>query len=232
MANLGVFFPVLMLSVGMASAEAGTVEVSGDFMTDLAGTLDVVERLSETRRGYYDVTNNMNATLWAFGVTNNDTFAWLTEEGGDITESSCRGGSGCYEARTLTSENWNDIAFSEVSEGPSDEPRGFKFSFLFGDFETALAGDNTLNWFRSTDGAIGPGGSETGWFGFLGLRPESRILGIAQDSGGQLVPFFAGEAATPGIDQPAVVPLPAAGWMTLLGLSMLGFLGRRRRVQG
>ena len=82
---------------------------------------------------------------------------------------------------------------------------------------------------KPVDGSMAAGTSFDNWFGFSGLEVASSIIGLATDGSGGTTAFTAGMATPPAPQGPEVspVPLPAAGWLMIVGMGGL-FAARRR----
>jgi len=221
MKNVKYFAAILALSAMPVTAYAATINVTVNSGTAATGSLDVAEEQTSSG-GVYDVANNTNGFLWGFGVSNNNTIATMFSNSGNATDFSCRGANGCYESSTITSGNWNDVAYAHY-DGTTDTE--YTFQQLFGDFTTASGGDNTFHWYVNGDGGLNAGTSQDDFFGFLGLQLASSIIGITETDGGNFSAYTAGQATVPGI---APVPLPAAGVMLIASMGALGAMKRRK----
>lgn len=220
------------LCMSSLAAHAGTVTVTTDLGGGISGSFDVEERITGFSQGIYDVTNNTNGFISGFGVSNNFTLPVLYDLEGRAGSFACRTGGGCYEGWLIDSTNWDTrVAFT----GPGGDINGagaeiaYTFQDLFGDFATASGGDTVFNWFSAVDGSMAAGTSFDNWFGFSGLEVASSIIGLATDGSGGTTAFTAGMATPPAPQGPEVspVPLPAAGWLMIVGMGGL-FAARRR----
>ena len=204
-----------------AAAQAGviTTTANGDLGGNVTGSLDIEERM-QRGTGIYNVMNNTNGGLYGFGVSNDFSIAAIFNDDGLASNFGCVG-SFCYEARTLTSFDWDNIAYSVFGDG---EEQFYTFQDLFGDFSVASGGDNTFHWYTEVDGNLGAGEAQDDFFGFFSVDVASSIIGIATSSTGATA-FTAGQAVPP-----SAVPLPAGGLLLLAGLGGLGAASRRRKA--
>ncbi|HIP53277.1 MAG TPA: VPLPA-CTERM sorting domain-containing protein [Chromatiales bacterium] len=161
--------------------------------------------------GTYTVTNNTAGSyLMAFGVSNTDSTAYLSDNGA-LDINGCQSGW-CYDATTVTAENWDStIAYYD---GDSET-----LADLFGSFYSNVEqGEDTIHWYRAVDGALGPGDTSSDFFAFGAEGLHSMALGVLSGSGD--VTIFQNQ-------QVSTVPIPAAVW--LLGSALLGMFGVARR---
>jgi len=227
MNNIRNIATILALGALPFTAHAATINVTVNTGTAATGSLDVAETQTSSG-GVYDVANNTNGFLWGFGVSNNDTAATMFSSSGNATGFSCRGSNGCYEANTITSSGWGDVAYTHFFvDNTGTTITDYTFQQLFGDFATASGGDNTFHWYVNGDGGLNAGAAQDDFFGFLGQQLASSIIGITETDDGNFSAFTAGQATVPDI---AAVPLPAAGMMLVAGVGALGAMKRRKKA--
>ena len=151
--------------------------------------------------GFYNVTNNtVDYRLLAFGVSNNDSIAWVESIGNTF---GCFQ-NWCYESGNRSAENW-DVASIDFS--------GNTGQAIFGDINNVLdPGDNTLNFYIAGDGDLGPGDS---WDGFIWSEAPlaSQMFVVLEGFLGDTIYGY-------GI-QPTAVPVPAAIWLFGAALATL-----------
>lgn len=150
MKKLHAFGTGLMLCfVTTANAALSYIDANGNPVAApavLDGSKDAIyfgEAVDEFGNGQYTVTNNtVDYGLFAFGISNVDTLAWVSSIGRTF---NC-GLGWCYEAITLNAVNWNSTVIDFSGNTGMD---------IFGDISNVMdSGENTINFYLSNDGMI------------------------------------------------------------------------------
>ncbi|MFW2543586.1 VPLPA-CTERM sorting domain-containing protein [Primorskyibacter sp. 2E107] len=206
---------------GASSAATITAfDAAGNTLVGVGGSVNVAESVVGST-GTYNVSNGITgagrADLLGFGVSNIDTIPTLNGGfGGSCANATTNPDYSqiCYNTMAITAANWATETV-ETSYGEAT------FQEVFGSFASVAGTDTVFNYFYAEDGSLGSGGSIANFFGFQGIATASSIIGAFESNTG-VGYFTAGAAAAPE------VPLPAAGWMLIVGLGGLAAARRRK----
>lgn len=197
-------------------------------------SITVTEAAGPSGSLFYNVANNTDSAMIAFGMTNSGiNFPCLFDGDGFCNNLS----DGTLPSATTSGGNTVSFGGFRVSafdwDGPVAPPssflpdvsaafEGLSFASLFGPASDTLGLDR-LYWFYAKEGAgLAPGDSISNFFGVQSAIAESSLFAIISNDDG--IQAFSSLSAT----APSPIPLPAAGWLLLAGLGGLGLMARRR----